>query len=178
MAGQPKTQPAEQPANGDMDQIMNELEQLEKEIGASSLSAGSDKPALKVVPDAGAPDDEEGLKEFRGSGAEPSMEDMLEDLKEDESAGGSGLLGDAEPESDVEADFDTHSENETSMQKSKEDGCLTLKLTGEVRLELQYEAEGQIVTVGFADQCLTVCLADGTEFKIPVSRGGKRSKAA
>jgi hypothetical protein len=54
------------------------------------------------------------------------------------------------------------------------DGMLTMTLRGNMTLKLQYEMDGQCVSVGFSDQALRVELADGTEFKIPMrsSRGG------
>jgi hypothetical protein len=48
------------------------------------------------------------------------------------------------------------------------DGALTMTLRGNMTLRLQYEIEGQTVTIGFADHALKVQLADGTEFKIPM----------
>lgn len=57
------------------------------------------------------------------------------------------------------------------------DGSLTLTLTGNMTLKLNYAFEGQEVTVGFSDHALKVQLSDGTEFKIPVGRSS-RAKAA
>lgn len=58
------------------------------------------------------------------------------------------------------------------------DGALTMSLRGNMTLRLQYEIEGQTVTIGFADQALKVQLADGTEFKIPMkSRAPLRRSA-
>jgi septal ring-binding cell division protein DamX len=55
-------------------------------------------------------------------------------------------------------------------------GTLSMTLSGSMTLKLNYEFEGQTVTVGFADECLKISLADGTEFKIPVgSRSGSGS---
>ena len=50
---------------------------------------------------------------------------------------------------------------------------MTLSMSGSMTLRLNYEIEGQVVTIGFMDQILTVELADGTEFKIPLRRSSK-----
>jgi hypothetical protein len=55
--------------------------------------------------------------------------------------------------------------------EAAEPGSLTLTLSGNMSLRLQYDCEGQSITVGLVDHCLVVALADGTEFKIPVRRG-------
>ena len=51
-----------------------------------------------------------------------------------------------------------------------------MTLKGSMTLRLQYEFEGQEVTIGFTDGALRVTLADGTEFKVPV--GSRASRAA
>lgn len=71
-------------------------------------------------------------------------------------------------------------EEEVAMSKEKKteygagEGCLTMTLQGNMTLKLNYECDGQEVTVGFSDGCLQVQLADGTEFKIPVARTNVR----
>ena len=48
------------------------------------------------------------------------------------------------------------------------EGSLTMTFKGNMTLKLQYDFDGQCVTVGFSDGALKIELADGTEFKIPV----------
>lgn len=57
-------------------------------------------------------------------------------------------------------------------------GSLTLVLSGQMTLRLKYDFEGQEVTVSFAEGCLKVELADGTEFKIPVGKFKKPVRSA
>ena len=59
-----------------------------------------------------------------------------------------------------------------------ENGSLTMKLTGNMTLTLQYDFEGEAVKVSFADHSLKVQLSDGTEFKIPVRRRSDARRAA
>ena len=53
-----------------------------------------------------------------------------------------------------------------------------MTLRGNMTLKLQYELEGQVVSIGFTDQALRVQLADGTEFKIPMRGRSANRRAA
>jgi hypothetical protein len=55
------------------------------------------------------------------------------------------------------------------------EGLLKMTMSGSLRLALVYEAEGRAVTVSFDDGFLRVELTDGSEFRIPLSRGGGSS---
>lgn len=61
---------------------------------------------------------------------------------------------------------------------TSEEGTLSMTLTGSMTLKLKYEYEGQEVLVGFQDGSLCIQLADGAEFKIPVSRNRAQRRAA
>jgi CheY-like chemotaxis protein len=54
---------------------------------------------------------------------------------------------------------------------------VALTLAGDMNLKVTYEFEGQEVRIGFTDGALQVTLSDGTEFKIPVRRGGLKKVA-
>ncbi len=168
------------------------------ESKASELKAES-KPELKVVPTM-EPEAlvESAMEEFHApaSADGPSMEETLGSMKPEEAVGNSLLGGAAEAEDSSEElvtgstqeteDFDqeiasvisedTISEGETGMQNSDE-GTMTLQMSGAMNLRLKYEIDGQEVTIGFVDQQLRVELADGTEFRIPLHRGGRGLKS-
>ncbi len=57
-------------------------------------------------------------------------------------------------------------------------GSLFLTLSGNMTLKLKYEFEGQEVTIGFAENCLKIELADGTELKVPVGKAAKPLRSA
>jgi hypothetical protein len=59
--------------------------------------------------------------------------------------------------------------------KKTGDGSLSMTLRGNMTLKLQYEIEGQAITIGFTGDAMRVQLADGTEFKIPIRRGARRA---
>jgi len=187
----------------EIQQIMSDIEGLQADL------ADSQKPGAKVPPtklkavqnepvveaadggeayeDGVAPEQEIDMSDFRGSGDEPSMEETLAGMKEEETSGNS-LLDDPTPEAQPEAIEDKeavgveaadvgsrYSYEETVMKKmdGAPEGTLTMTLTGNMSLRLNYECDGQAVMVGFENGSLKVELADGTEFKIPVSRTRK-----
>jgi len=51
-----------------------------------------------------------------------------------------------------------------------EGGHLSMRLSGEVGLNLVYECSGQEIQISFREQCLYVELQDGSEFKIPLNK--------
>ena len=78
----------------------------------------------------------------------------------------------ASAEAETEEEIMNHRNPQAPIQTPPaEEGTLTMTLKGNMTLKLQYDCEGQMVTVGFADGALKIALADGTEFKIPVGRG-------
>jgi hypothetical protein len=174
-----------------IDEIMNELEELKKEV----TGTGTDVSAADA-------DLEKELEGFRSAGGEASMEDTLSDIKEEAPPSGKSLLdadvaetetvaeeSKEESKDDYDADeLEQELEKELAEQEeakvipyrsnnqSSEDGALTLTLKGDINLKLRYESGGQDVSVSFSDGFLHVELADGSEFKIPV--GSSKRKAA
>lgn len=128
-----------------------------------------------------APEDESGLDEFRAEGASSSdgLEDTLATLKEEAPAPHSILstvtvtppapapAKAAAPTPPTRIQREKKQTRENPMQDHDE-GSLTMSVNGTMTLKLKYEFEGHEVTIRFADHCLKVELADGTEFKIPV----------
>lgn len=206
----------------ELDEIMKELDNLEKEISSTNPSK---KPDLKVVEDFKIEESEpietgveekseeiteekgtDELQEFRGASDEPSMEETLGDLKDEEPSDSSLLnevsaptvekdeieesvaeiedIDDIEAE-DIEESVETETFDSSEMtggsavreSDTKEKGHLSMTMTGDMTLELNYEYDGQTVVVGFSDHYLKVQLADGTEFKIPVSRNKLKAVA-
>jgi hypothetical protein len=164
------------------------------------------KAVPDVAPDPVEPEVETGAEEFRGSGDDASMEETLGAMKGEPHEG--GLLSEAtetdenvqEQEEVAEAEAPAaeaeaeevvaeqveEEEGEEIMAKNYEqgggggnsEGNLTMTLSGSMTMRLKYECDGQEVTVGFANGALKVQLADGTEFKIPVARGGGKLRSA
>lgn len=164
-------------SNEDIDEIMEELEQLEKEIGSTveedSASEPTDEEVEKLVEEAA-----NHLSDFHAEGEDASMEETLGGLGDEEFENENSLLNDSVPESsnvvpikNAES-FGTSTQvvEESRKMSSGEEGCLTLSLKGNMKLNLTYEASGKVVTVGFDDEHLTVTLTDGTEFRVPVKR--------
>lgn len=148
------------------------------------------------------------LEEFRAGADERAgnLESTLADLSDEAPSGGGMLdqlladevsaslerehlasLGETETETAIETVTESapstpalpkRRETETAMKDQNDEGSLTMTLKGNVTLKLQYEFEGQEVTVGFEGGFLKVVLADGTEFKVPVARARSARKAA
>lgn len=194
----PKAAPASEvteKAQDDLEKIMHEIDELQQEIDEVTPAAKSSAPKAssnsklklisqpaeeEVVEDSalGASEqlEDDVLSEFRGEPGDQGMEETLADLKE-ESPPQAGLLDQVLEESAPAASSAASSaigEEENVETESSEEGSLTLTLTGHMTLKLRYECEGQEVTVGFSEQCLRVTLADGTEFKVPVSQAARR----
>lgn len=149
----------------EIEKIMSEIEELQKDITPEAPDAA---PVSSI-----STEEEDLLKEIQAQAQsapagtpDSGLEETLADLKEEASAG--GLLD--EPTIASEAEEVSMSQND-----SGNDGTLSLTLTGNMALKLKYEFEGQEVTISFVDQALRVQMTDGTEFKVPVIRGGAGS---
>lgn len=132
------------------------LEQLEQDLlgSVSPSNEGSDEG--KIVD----------LDDFRDQKNTVSMEETLESVK-NQDAGAKVFQFDEIQKDEVK-----------TVKRSDEEGSLTLKLSGNMTLKLEYEVEGQSVVIGFNDGALEVLLADGTEFKVPMRKKDSSSKAA
>ncbi len=186
--------------NQEINEIVNDIGKLQAELQKTAEPVAQ-RPNLTVVPDLPAEPPVEG-HEFQGGGSgEASLEDTLGSMKEEEPASGKSILdvapaeptpapvvaAEAEPaaavetvaqqslEKEVEAEVSREIEENTS---AAEDGSLTLKLTGKMKLKLNYEYSGNEVSVHFDEDFLHVEMADGTEFKIPVHKKSQSSQAA
>lgn len=156
----------------DIEQIMNEIEELQKEItpDTPATAAVSAKSTMADV-------EEDILQEIQAqahasgeASADAGLEDTLAELKEEASSG--GLLDEVEKfEDEVEKFKDEVEKTEEATMSQSNDGTLSLNVTGNMTLKLKYEFEGQEVTISFVDHALKVQTTDGAEFKIPFSRG-------
>jgi hypothetical protein len=175
----PKTAPTAT-MNDEIDSIMSEIEQLQKEMSApmpTPVAAAPVAAAAVATPVQAAPT------------VASSVDDLFSELQAAASTEqGGGLeetLGEikaAAPESGVFSEADTKGEEtmskatagqswaQDSSNAGGSDGTLSLTLSGNMTLKLKYEFEGQEVTISFADQALRVQMTDGTEFKLPVAR--------
>ena len=164
----------------EIEQIMSEIEDLQQEINdvPQKTSATGTPPSLKVVSNEDNADEEADdiLREFRANGgAEPSIEDTLGGLQDEEGAGEPSMLASITETKEVPMAPEIVHSDETSNEVSE--GTLTMTLTGNMTLKLKYDFEGQEVVVGFSNNALKVQMSDGTEFKIPV-KGKAYKKAA
>lgn len=55
---------------------------------------------------------------------------------------------------------------------------LSLKLSGSISLQLEYESHGQVVSLQFHRSALYLRLQDGTEFKVPLRGKGRLRSVA
>ncbi|MGE4106164.1 MAG: hypothetical protein AB7F66_03050 [Bacteriovoracia bacterium] len=172
MGAEPKAKSASGAGQDEIDQIMNELEKLQNEIASSGGGEEHGGPQLRMVPQPDATAEEDGMGDFRaGSSEEPSLEETLGDMKDEEPAEGSLLAtATATNVTPVRSKNVEKRNRMPSVTTETESGTLTMNLTGNMTLKLTYEFEGQEVSVCFVDQCLKVELSDGSEFKIPVRR--------
>jgi hypothetical protein len=185
-------------ADDEIEQIMSEIEELQQEMGEGTAPEAAADPAPQEAGDildefrAGGGSEtsmEEtlgSLQEEEGNPSGPNLIDQaLEASQEEETA-----VAEAEAEAEAPADEEPVAEEEEHSQgevipmsprhaqkntpaadsPSTEQGSLTLTLSGNMTLSLNYECDGQSVTLGFHDHCLIIQLADGSEFKIPVRR--------
>ena len=167
----------------EIDEIMNEIQSLQAGMAAVSAPqageaqapapvASAAQPEVKpmAMTQASAPTE---LADFHASGSDAPMEDTLADVK-DESEHLVAAMDETDHE-EITMSQDLENDDSTETDGS-EDGSLTLSLKGRMTLKLKYECDGQEIVVGFSDGCLKVQLADGTEFKVPVSRQKKTAR--
>ncbi|MGK5087409.1 hypothetical protein WDW86_07605 [Bdellovibrionota bacterium FG-2] len=167
-------------AQEDINKIINEIEELEGKID-STHQASNPEPQGFHDPD-GVPD---GVNEARPS-SEPEKApaalsvaaaiqelESYQEIEAPEAALESTGVDDSGPDADAIAHHDPSPIHEIGADHSpspSDEGTLSMKLTGNMTLRLQYECFGQEITVSFSGQVFHVQLSDGTEFKIPVAR--------
>lgn len=159
-----KTNPDQSLSDQQMDEIMEELEQLEKEIDDQD----GDISELKVVPD------EDGMEGFRGSSSDASMEETLGHLKEEDGAAENCIFDETEKTAPaVESSVSPEGEGQMSKQSGSGQDELKMTLSGQMKLVLEMQSDGHSVSVSFDSGHLVVEMSDGTEFKIPLNRSQK-----
>jgi hypothetical protein len=189
-------------SDNEINSIMNEIEELQKEMAPQSPAPAAVVAAATVVAPAAAPvepvtevsaeapaeiaeealagdDVEDILNEIQAKADHMSLEDTLSDIKAEDTDDGLLDVPDEEDEEIKSVSETLVAHEEESMPKDEQgqgtDGTLSLTLSGNMTVKLKYEFEGQEVTISFADQTLRVGMADGTEFKVPV---GARTAAS
>ncbi|OFZ18956.1 MAG: hypothetical protein A2X94_13485 [Bdellovibrionales bacterium GWB1_55_8] len=178
----------------EIEKIMGEIEKLQEVMNETP-----EAPTAETVAEAEA--ETEPMAEFHSEESDVSMEETLADLHEEEEPTSGGMLasigtGETAPvEEEAYQEEDTQQEEApvpvrlayerpepqampAATSKPMDGGALSLRLTGSMTLTLQYDYEGEQVTVGFSDNMLKVQLSDGTEFKIPVRRDSKLRRVA
>lgn len=184
----------------ELDEIMDELEKLQKEVDQPAAApGGKSAPDLKLVSSAPAkaaaapaPKKTEttqpsanAIEDFRNKGSdEASLEETLAELKDDQPENQSSLLnqsilkggafgGDSEESMDMLDDKEGSVPHPMSAQfrkksKASQEPTVDLQLSGDLRLHLSCQYEGQEVLVSFSQGFLHVEFSDGTELKIPI----------
>lgn len=154
----------------ELEKIMSEIEDLQKEISPETSSSTSMSGPKSV------PEEVQGVQDSETQ-EDASLEEMLGGLKE-EPISETGLLAKVVSAMLSSNPMDEE-RSEDSMAQPKHDsggeGTLSLTLTGNMKLKLKYEFEGQEVVISFAEQALQVQMTDGTEFKVPVYRASEGS---
>lgn len=144
----------------EINQIMNDIESLQKEMEETAQPSAIEPAAVHNLagfrPDAAA----------AGSESLP-MEETLSQITTD-SIPESKLLN--EPVQAVVTPI-----LETPMKKAREEGQMTLSVSGSMSLKLKFESGDQEVTVSFEGDSLKVSCNDGAEFKIPVGSGIRKA---
>ena len=159
--------------NDELEQIMSEIEELQKELSpveptAPVVAAAPTPPQMPAAADTpaavfenSAEVEEDILSEIQagatGASSDAGLEDTLAEIKAEATEG--GVLDEVVNEEEI-----------MPKEEQGSDGTLSLTLTGNMTLKLKYEFEGQDVIISFADQALCVKMSDGTEFKVPVAR--------
>jgi hypothetical protein len=142
--------------DAEIDKIMSEIEDLQQEMNRAETQASTPKKLHAVAKTESAEDNDVS----KASSSSPSQEEMSAEMEAEVSE----LLSSSNDVQPTERDTTMTDGADTS------EGSMTLSMSGNMTLRLNYEIEGQVVTIGFVDQTLTVELADGTEFKIPLHR--------
>ncbi len=156
-------------AQEDINKIINEIEELEGKIDATDAAtsaASSEVEAPEGIAAAHHPEEAEPHKVPAALSVAAAIEE-LENYQEIEAPPGSEA---EEVEPDVEAIRHHDPSPVAESPSNTSDGTLSMKLTGNMTLRLQYECFGQEISVSFSGQVFHVQLSDGTEFKIPVAR--------
>ncbi len=191
-----------------IDAIMSEIETLQAEMAeVQSAPTHVAVPAKAVTPvepvsaTASEPDPVEepsGIEDFHATADDGSMEETLVGIKDEseavavdpeDSRAAAEAMAEAMVEEPIEEQVDeqvdeVEEEEESRMAQPQpgatagNDGSLTLTVSGAMTLKLRYEGGGQDITIGFTDNSLSVTLADGTEFKVPVTRTAPQQGAA
>lgn len=151
-----------------MDEIMEELEQLEKEIDGQDGSHAD----LKVV------SEEDEMEGFRGSSSDASMEETLGHLKDEEEGTDNSIFNQTEIEDSVVAHTASTGEKEMSKKSQSGNDELKMTLSGQMKLVLQMQSDGHEVSISFDSGTLIVEMSDGSEFRIPVNRTSSKLKVA
>lgn len=180
--GAPGKKTAETESQDDIEAIMNEIEELQQEMGVLE-----DEPA--PAPAAPAKSTAR-LKVVNKAPAAPIEEEMMEETMAASEGKGSSLLDQAfdpeygeikeevvdhvDPTETEHADHLDHDELESEMEpvSAGSGGSLAMTVQGQMALTLNHADSGQRVTVQFARDSFKVTCGDGTEVRIPYARKG------
>ncbi len=168
-----------------LSELLGEIQTLQ--LGMTQFATGSAPIAASLGLFGATARGHGGGEEYEsGEAADAPMEEILAGIRERDESEGEGPSvsqtegGESEMSEDDSSVIPFRAQQGKAEQGSTQgdEGCLTMTLSGQMRLKLRYEFAGQDITVGFNDGALHVELSDGTEFKIPVHRGASRKQAA
>jgi hypothetical protein len=192
----PPSGPLDEPVD-EIDQLMNDLGKITEEFSKAAKpgepavleikAQGQDAVEAVLAASAEAEAVKKEMDEFRGK--EPGTESLsegsntegipaagLEETLSLNQAVNPGDSGGLEPMAKV-ISFGGDS-FEGTAGPSGTPGTMTLNVSGSMALKLKYDFDGNEVTVDLSGEFLRVILADGTEFKIPVSKKSRGKQAA
>lgn len=158
----------EEETQKEINDMLANLEKQEKTPGAEAT----------VKTEAGAETSEtHSMKEFHGTSGDSSLDETVGSLKVDETAD-QGVLATVTSIRPTGGGNAGSSSSSGSAPTTQAPGSLQMKLSGSMSLDLTYETAGQTVTVSFTDDAFVVRLGDGAEFRLPVKKSQKGTKAA
>jgi len=190
----------ENPKTEEIDQIMAELDQLQKQVPDNSAAIDPEiKEQIEEVIEAhekekqvtNDPEDtalieeksDSTLDEIRAEASQDSedsvsLDDSFGDMKQEDIQAETSSFGDSEEElNNVTPLHHSHSNN--TGDSLGNNGSLQMTLSGNIQLELKYAQGGDEVSIHFQDGYFCVSLNNGAEFKIPLhSSEGKLKNSA
>ncbi|MEO5969587.1 MAG: hypothetical protein ABIQ95_06640 [Bdellovibrionia bacterium] len=175
------------PGQSEIDRIMNEIGELQNQMASLSTSEGS---APDESPSPAKTSDEseisELFKHIEGGEASLLAETMADVSAKTEENAPSNLVAEtqnmeSEIDSAVHEDQEANGPNESTISKvttqmktpQKEnpaDNSLSMTVSGQMSLKLNFEVDGQEILVHFDSDMIFIQFSEGTEFKIPLKR--------
>lgn len=168
-----KTQSTENSSN-EIDEIMAELDQLQKEVPEESPNETPNE-LTETVEESNDP-----LEDIRAEGSTnteetSSLDDSFGEMKQDDIHTETSFPGDENENNNVTHLHSTALSKTSESNTSGKNGVLSMTLSGEMSLELKYAQGGDEVTLCFEEGFFSVKLNNGAEFKVPLQTSNQKN---